>query len=72
MAGLGPRVQLRSSGGNNTRGPGEARSGGKGNWLKVRLEGPAVVTQYDTIIFITPRFAFWADARGNIRAEVKS
>jgi N-methylhydantoinase A len=39
---------------------------------EVRLEGPAVVTQYDTTIFITPRFAFWADARGNIRAEVKS
>ena len=38
----------------------------------VRIEGPAVVTQYDTTIFITPPFAFWADARGNIRAEVKS
>ncbi len=38
----------------------------------VRLRGPAVVTQYDTTIFITPRFEFWVDARGNIRAEAKS
>ncbi|MEE9257821.1 MAG: hydantoinase/oxoprolinase family protein, partial [bacterium] len=39
---------------------------------EVRLHGPAVVTQYDTTIFITPRFEFWADARGNIRAEAVS
>ena len=37
-----------------------------------RLQGPAVLLQYDTTIFITPRFTFWADARGNIRAEVNS
>lgn len=38
---------------------------------EVRLPGPAVVTQYDTTIFITPPFEFWTDFRGNIRAEVK-
>ncbi|MDA0999334.1 MAG: hydantoinase/oxoprolinase family protein, partial [bacterium] len=38
---------------------------------EVRLPGPAVVTQYDTTIFITPRFDFWTDFRGNIRAEAK-
>lgn len=36
-----------------------------------RFEGPAVLTQYDTTVFITPGFHFWADARGNIRAEAR-
>ena len=35
----------------------------------VRLSGPAVLTQYDTTVFVTPGFEFWVDARGNIRAE---
>jgi N-methylhydantoinase A len=37
-----------------------------------RIEGPAVLTQYDTTVFITPGFRFWADERGNIRAEARS
>jgi N-methylhydantoinase A len=36
-----------------------------------RLSGPAVLTQYDTTVFVTPGFEFWADARGNLRAERK-
>jgi len=39
---------------------------------EARLQGPAVVTQYDTTIFVTPHFEFWADARGNICAEARS
>jgi len=37
----------------------------------VRLSGPAVLTQYDTTIFVTPAFDFWADERGNLRAEAR-
>lgn len=35
----------------------------------LRLSGPAVLLQYDTTVFITPGFAFWADAAGNLHAE---
>lgn len=36
-----------------------------------RLAGPAVVTQYDTTIFVTPGFDFWLDGYGNIRGEAR-
>ena len=34
-----------------------------------RLSGPAVLLQYDTTVFVTPGFAFWVDASGNLHAE---
>ena len=36
----------------------------------LKLSGPAVLLQYDTTVFVTPGFAFWADAAGNLHAEV--
>ena len=35
----------------------------------LRLSGPAVLLQYDTTVFVTPGFAFWVDASGNLHAE---
>jgi N-methylhydantoinase A len=37
----------------------------------VYMQGPAVLTQYDTTIFVTPGYKFRADSRGNILAEVQ-
>lgn len=38
----------------------------------VRMSGPAILTQYDTTIFVTPDFDFWVDVWGNVRGEVRS
>lgn len=38
----------------------------------VRMAGPAVVTQYDTTIFVTPGFRFWVDTWGNVWGEAQS
>jgi N-methylhydantoinase A/oxoprolinase/acetone carboxylase beta subunit len=34
----------------------------------LRMQGPAVLTQYDTTTFVTPNFEFWREpVSGNLR-----
>jgi N-methylhydantoinase A len=38
----------------------------------VRIDGPAVLVQYDTTTFVTPDFVFWREAgTGNVRGEMR-
>ncbi|MBA3621013.1 MAG: hydantoinase/oxoprolinase family protein [Euzebyales bacterium] len=38
----------------------------------VRIDGPAVLVQYDTTTFVTPDFVFWREAgTGNVRGELR-
>ena len=38
----------------------------------LRLDGPAVLVQYDTTTFVTPDFVFWREAgTGNVRGEMR-
>ena len=41
--------------------------------VDVRIEGPAVLLQYDTTTFVTPDFVFWREAgTGSVRGEMRS
>lgn len=37
----------------------------------LRIPGPAIITQYDTTIFVTPAFDFTVDPMGNVVGEVR-
>jgi N-methylhydantoinase A len=41
--------------------------------VDVRVEGPAVLVQYDTTTFVTPDFVFWREpGTGNVRGEMRA